>query len=483
VDTFSLPLAENERLALLDPTRNLAISHAELRQRIDSLADSLLARGVAPGHRVIISSWTGVEATLGFLAILRAGATALPVSPQLTDSELTRHLPLLSPDHALLHDAASPRTVCTDLGIPVTEFDAADPWAALENAELPELHPGALALILQTSGTTGGPKSVPLTQANMAASTAMIGATYDLGPDDIAYCIMPLFHVHGLIGVALSTLATGGTVLIPSRFRMGAFWETVADHGVTWCSGVPTLLAAIPSGPRDPGTLRFLRSASSPLPPTLATRLEDDLGIPVLEAYGMTEGTHQIASNPLPPADRLSGSVGLPTGTELAVVDDTWTALPPGSIGEVVVRGASITAGYLDNDEANAAAFRDGWFRTGDLGRLSTTGYLFLVGRVKEMINRGGEKISPREVDETLLTHPCVIEAAAYGVSDAKYGEVVHAVVVTSGDVNAASLITYCGAHLAGFKIPRTIHVVDAIPKGPTGKIQRNLLAQAMDAT
>ena len=292
---------------------------------------------------------------------------------------------------------------------------------------------------------------------------------------------MPLFHVHGLIGVTLASLAAGGTVVMPARLRMRTFWDAVADHDVSWVSAVPTLLAGIPAGPRTSHRLRFLRSASSPLPPTLAARLEGDLDVPVLEAYGMTEATHQMASNPLPPAERLPGSVGVATGIEMGVVNKSWTPVGHDEPGEVMVRGPTITSGYLDNPGANAEAFRDGWFRTGDIGRLSADGYLRLVGRVKEMINRAGEKISPREVDDVLLTHPAVAEAATYGVPDAKYGEVVHAAVVTREAVEPKALMAYCGAQLAAFKVPVRIHVVAAIPKGATGKIQRSQLAQALD--
>jgi acyl-CoA synthetase (AMP-forming)/AMP-acid ligase II len=268
---------------------------------------------------------------------------------------------------------------------------------------------------------------------------------------------------------------------MPARLRMRTFWEAVAEHDVSWTSAVPTLLASIPAGPQRAHRLRFLRSASSPLPPTLTARLEGDLGVPVLEAYGMTEATHQMASNPLPPAERRPGSVGTATSIELAVVDEAWLGVAPGEPGEVVVRGPSVTSGYLDNPDANAAAFRDGWFRTGDIGRLSADGYLRLVGRVKEMINRAGENISPREVDEVLLTHPAVAEVATYGVPDAKYGEVVHAAVVLHAAVEPKALMAHCGGQLAAFKVPVTIHVVDAIPKGPTGKVQRTQLAQVLD--
>jgi acyl-CoA synthetase (AMP-forming)/AMP-acid ligase II len=481
VAVFTLWDRDEDQAALLDPLRGLAIRYGELSERVDSCAAGLIKAGVSPGDRVVVSSWTGVEAALGFLGILRAGATALPVNPQLTVAELTRHLPALRPAYALVHQASGPADACTALDVPVAEIDAAQPWTAAGRAALPEMTPDSVALILQTSGTTGGPKSVPLTQANLAASTATIVGTYGLDSRDTAYCIMPLFHVHGLIGVTLASLAAGGTVVMPARLRMRAFWDAVGEHDVSWTSAVPTLLAGIPAGPRSSHRLRFLRSASSPLPPTLAARLEGDLDVPVLEAYGMTEATHQMASNPLPPAERRPGSVGVATNIELDVVDASWTPVGREEPGEVVVRGPSITSGYLDNPEANADSFRDGWFRTGDLGRLSADGYLRLVGRVKEMINRAGEKISPREVDEVLLTYPGVVEAATYAAPDAKYGEVVHAAVVTRETVEPRDLMAYCGGQLAAFKVPVTIHVVDAIPKGATGKVQRSQLAQALD--
>jgi acyl-CoA synthetase (AMP-forming)/AMP-acid ligase II len=484
VGVYELWSGDDAKLALLDPLRNISISYGELRRVVDAGASRLVQAGIRPGDRVVVTAWTGIEATVGFLCILRAGATALPVNAALTSSELDRHARDLRPSHALVHEADGPRSAYEAMGVPVSGIDLAGSpaEATAQNGSLPPMRDDAIALILQTSGTTGGPKSVPLSQTNVAASTATIAATYECSPGDTAFCMMPLFHVHGLVGVTLTTLASGGTVVIPSRVRMSAFWELMVEHAITWLSAVPTMLASIPKGPQREHRLRFIRSASSALPPTLAARLESDTGVPVLEAYGMTEATHQLASNPLPPRDRIPGSVGVATGTEISIVDADWSHLPSGETGEVVVRGTSVTRGYLDNPAANAASFRDGWFRTGDLGQMSESGYVRLVGRIKEMINRGGEKISPREVDEALLTHPSVVEAATYAAPDEKYGEVVHAVVVTHDGVEAKDLIEHCIDKLAPFKIPRIIHIADSIPKGPTGKIQRSILAQVLDS-
>jgi acyl-CoA synthetase (AMP-forming)/AMP-acid ligase II len=292
---------------------------------------------------------------------------------------------------------------------------------------------------------------------------------------------MPLFHVHGLVASTLAALAAGGTVVVPSRRRPGALWGHAAEHGLTWTSAVPTILTKFPARPDgSAATLRFVRSCSSALPPTTWAELEDRLEAPVVEAYGMTEASHQIATNPLPPAERRAGTVGLSAGAQVRIVDEEWRSLSPDTAGEVVISGPGVVDGYLDNPDANATSFRDGWFRTGDLGRLGSGGYLTLDGRLKELINRGGEKIAPREVDDALLTHPAVLEAVAFGRPDAKWGEVVEAVVVLRDPATPADLRAHCTELLAAFKVPRVVHVVDEIPKSPTGKIQRGRLAEAL---
>ncbi len=326
--------------------------------------------------------------------------------------------------------------------------------------------------MLHTSGTTSRPKGVPIRQRNLAASAATIAATYNLGPDDVSHCVMPLFHVHGLVASTLAQLHAGGAVLVPRRFSAGAFWEHSHRHGVTWFSAVPTIHGILAdraeTAPPPPHGLRFARSCSSSLAPALLQRFETLFQVPLVEAYGMTEAAHQMASNPLPPGERRAGSVGVATGAELTIMPD----------GEVAVRGPGVVEGYRDNPEANAAAFQDGWFRTGDSGTLDSDGYLHLAGRIKELINRGGEKISPHEVEEVLLRHPSVREAVAFALPDTKYGEVVGAVVVADGEVDHSVLAAHSAERLASFKVPTRIVVMDAIPKGPTGKVQRRLLAE-----
>jgi acyl-CoA synthetase (AMP-forming)/AMP-acid ligase II len=350
------------------------------------------------------------------------------------------------------------------------------PGAKAAGADRSPPTPDHVALLLHTSGTTSRPKQVPLRHRNLMASARAIARHYALTPDDVSYCAMPLFHVHGLVASTLAQLAAGGTVLAPRRVGPARFWSQLADNGATWYSASPTLhhmvLERAPEQRPDDVRLRFARSCSSAMAPELAARLEDYLDVPLLEAYGMTEASHEMAANPLPPQQRVLGSVGVPTGAEIRIVDEQGVEVADGAAGEVVIRGPGVMDGYLANEQANAESFRDGWFRTGDQGRFDD-GYLILVGRIKEIIIRGGENISPLEVEAVLLQHPAVSEAVAYGVPDPKYGQLVGAAVVAAGELSAAEVVAHCKDHLAPFKIPSVVHVVDSIPRTPTGKVQR----------
>jgi len=300
----------------------------------------------------------------------------------------------------------------------------------------------------------------------------------------VSLCAMPLFHVHGLVASVLSTFLSGGAVVAPSRFNPLSFWRTARDFRATWYSAVPTLhqlLLARAEHPRPAGAeqLRFIRSCSASLPPQVMHDLEAAFGAPVLEAYGMTEAAHQMASNPLPPRAHKAGSVGPGTDVRISIMDKEGRHLPRGQEGEVVIQGPNVIRGYENNPEANASSFVDGWFRTGDQGRLDADGYLHLVARIKELINRGGEKISPREIDEVLLAHPAVAEAVCFGVPHATWGEEVAAAVVLRGAASEADLLAYCRERLADYKRPKHIHITDAIPRTATGKIQRGAVAKA----
>jgi len=345
--------------------------------------------------------------------------------------------------------------------------------------------PEDVGVVLHTSGTTSRPKQVPLRQRNLMASTRTVAAHYGLGPADVSFCVMPLFHVHGLVASTFAALAGGGSVIVPRRFTPQRFWRQAREYGATWLSAGPTLHQMIMDRADDAGapvSLRFARSCSSALSRALMERAELQYGVPMLEAYGMTEASHQMASNPLPPGERIPGSVGLPTGTEIGIVDKAGDLLPAGTAGEVVIRGPGVMPGYVNNPAATAEAFFGDWFRTGDRGVLRD-GYLFLEGRLKEMILRGGENISPAEVEQALLSHSAVKDAVCFGVADDKYGELVSAAVTLHGEANPRELIEHCRERLAAFKVPATIHVLEAIPRTATGKIQRRRVGEFIAST
>lgn len=475
--------------ALLIPESGTSLSYAALQRALDGAAGRLDALGVREGDRVALLAANGPALVVAFLAIVARGAAAAPLNPALGVAELTAELDDLRVSRLLHDSAATAAQAAAAAGVPasVIGLDGAvlhidgQPGDPLEGAGAPD----ALALLLHTSGTTSKPKTVPIRQRNLVASTGAVAQTYGLTGEDVTMCVMPLFHVHGLVAAVLATLSTGGTVVLP-RFRPSAFWDDVARHRATWYTAVPTIharllarAAELPSLPAH--RLRFVRSCSAPLPAVLWQRYEEAIGVPLVEAYGMTEAAHQMASNPLPPGERRPGTVGRATGIEIAALDDDWEPVPAGTEGEVSVRGPSIVDEYLDNPAATAASFRDGWFRTGDVGKLSPDGYLTLVGRLKELINRAGEKISPYEVEDVLLAHPAVAEAAAYPVPDEKYGEQVGVVVVLTGEATPRELSAHCADRLAAFKRPAKVTILPEIPKGPTGKIQRRTLGALVD--
>jgi acyl-CoA synthetase (AMP-forming)/AMP-acid ligase II len=466
-------------------------SYRALRDEVQRGADVLCALGAGNGDVVASVFPNGAEAVLAFLSSAVAGCAA-PLNPGYTEHEFSFYLNDVNPSILLVPPGkASAARSARPSGTRIVEAFL-DPGGKLRLE--PEGSPSTLrtaseraaddvALTLHTSGTTGRPKRVPLKQRHLAASVANIVETYGLGPTDVSICVMPLFHVHGLVASTLATFGSGGTVVVPAPFNPLRFWTVAAKHGATWFSAVPTmqhmLLARAKSQCPVP-TLRFVRTCSAALSPDLMTRFEQRIGVPVLEAYGMTEACHQMASNPLPPGDRRPGSVGLATGVEVAVVDDEWNQLPTGQRGEVVVRGPNVIGAYADAPEANAVSFREGWFRTGDEGVLDTDGYLTLIGRLKELINRGGEKIAPREIDEVLLGHPAVAEAVAFAVPHAALGQDVAAAVVLRAPVTEAELLVHCRTRLAAFKVPRTIRIVDQLPRTATGKLQRGKVAESL---
>ena len=485
---------DDSATALVVPESGLSLRFGELHHYVDELARELVRLGARPGQVVSYSLLNGPESVGVFLAILRAGAAAAPLNPAYTHQEVVRYLADLHPGVMIVQDGTPPAAASAASGFGVavawiegepSHWHLAADTARANAGTLPSSDPDAIALLLHTSGTTGHPKVVPIRRRNLSASAHAIARHYHLAPADVSHCVMPLFHVHGLVASTLAPLASGGSVIVPQRLS-SAFWRHGHQFGATWFSAVPTihqrLLARATAETEHPHQLRFSRSCSASLAPAVMKAFEERFAIPLVEAYGMTEASHQMASNPLPPGTRRPGSVGRSAGAQIAVVGADWSRLPQGSVGEVVVKGAGVVDGYLANPDANAASFRDGWFRTGDSGSLDAEGYLSLAGRIKELINRGGEKISPAEIEDVLLVHPDVAEAVAFGVPDERYGESVVVAVVLRRPVDARELRSFCSERLAPFKVPSRIAILDEIPKGPTGKIQRRLMPDLLGA-
>jgi acyl-CoA synthetase (AMP-forming)/AMP-acid ligase II len=486
--------APADSTAVVLPDAGLRISYQQLRDQVSEMADALASLGIGRGDRVATYLPNGLPAVVSFLAASVAG-TAAPLNPGYREDEVSFYLDDTSAKVLLCPaDAAGARKAAEARGVPVypLETDASGyvriAGAPSGKTALPP-SPDDVALILHTSGSTGRPKRVPILHRNMAASTHNIVAHYGLSPEDVSLCVMPLFHVHGLVASTLSTLLSGGTVVVPAKFSPLSFWRTVRDTGATWYSAVPTihgLLLARAGDDRPAGAegLRFIRSCSASLPAEMMERMERVFGVPVLEAYGMTEASHQMSSNPQPPAPRKGGSVGPGTGVQIGIMDEAGNLLPGGERGEVVIQGPNVVSGYENNPEANEKSFIHGWFRTGDQGFLDEDGYLTLTGRLKEMINRGGEKIGPREIDEVLLSHPSVAEAVAFGMPHPGWGEEVAAAIVLKEGCDAAagqaSILAFCKERLADFKCPKKIFITSAIPRTATGKIQRGAVAKAL---
>jgi acyl-CoA synthetase (AMP-forming)/AMP-acid ligase II len=467
------------------------VDHATLRSSVERLASQLRSGGLGTGDRIAIVLPNGPEMAMVLLAAMSVGSAA-PLNPKYREEEFAFYLEDLRAA-ALVTDGQAPAalaaapdsTLVIELAGEGLAIDLVVPHRDAEGVGAGRPGPDDEALVLHTSGTTSRPKIVPLRQRNLAASAANIAASLQLSASDRSLTVMPLFHIHGIMAGLLAPLSVGGSVVCTPGFDAFKFHRWLDDLAPTYYTAVPTmhqLVLARSPGPR-PTTLRFVRSSSAALPRPVFEGLHELFGVPVIEAYGMTEASHQMTCNPLPPGTAKPGSVGLPAGIEVTILDPANHPLPPGTKGEVSIRGATVIDGYENNPAANQAAFTDGWFRTGDEGMLDPDGYLFLTGRLKEQINRGGEKISPLEIDEVLLRHPAIAQAVAFAIPHDRLGEDIGAAVVLADghQVTEAELKDYLRQHLAPFKVPRQIVVLDEIPKGPTGKIQRIGLATRLD--
>jgi acyl-CoA synthetase (AMP-forming)/AMP-acid ligase II len=483
----------------------LALSHGELRALIEHTLATLNGWGIGRNDRVGIVLPNGPEMATCYMACA-SGVTSAPLNPAYRADEFEFYLSDLNAKALIVEQGStSPAVeVARKLGLRLLElvpdtaagagsFNLTDPsgagGTASPNGGYAQIDD--VSMVLHTSGTTSRPKIVPLSQGNLAASASNIRNTLQFTATDCGLNIMPLFHIHGLIAGVLAPLAAGSQVFCTPGFNALKFFGWMDEARPTWYTAVPTMHQTIISRAsknldvikRHP--LRFMRSSSSSMPPQVIKELEEIFEAPLIEAYGMTEATHQMCSNPLPPAVRKPGAVGLAAGPEVAIMAEDGNLLPRGEIGEIVIRGANVTRGYENNDKANAEAFTNGWFRTGDQGQMDADGYVSLTGRLKEIINRGGEKVSPREVDEILMDHPAVAQVVCFGMPHPKLGEEVAAAVVLREGQTATErdLQAFVSQRVAEFKVPKKILLMDEIPKGATGKLQRIGLAAKLGLT
>jgi len=464
------------------------IDYAGLELQCQRVATLLLAQGTQPGDTVSLVMPNGLNTLRLLLGALHGGWCVNPVN-LLSSAEQMRYvlehsdckLVIASPDWA-----DTVRAVIATLGRPVAllvcsaDFDAAyDPLP--ENATVtPDPAADTMALLMYTSGTTGVPKGVVLTQANLAANAHNISREHGLAPRDRVLAVLPLYHINAFAVTMLAPLAHGGSLAMPPKFSAGSFWQQASSSACTWINVVPTMISYLLEGAAPASEslrgIRFCRSASAALPPAHLQAFETRFGIGVIETMGLTETVAPAFSNPLEPALRKLGSVGRASGCEACVIDAALQPVPDGSTGEIVIRGPQVMRGYYKNELATQASFTpDGWLRTGDLGHRDADGFFFVTGRIKELIIKGGENIAPREIDEVLLRHPAVLDAAATGIPDTHYGqEIMVCIVLREGQAaDEVTLRDFCTTHLGRYKTPKVFHFVSDLPRGPSGKVQR----------
>ncbi len=482
---------------LSSPERQMNVTYGDFYTFARNLSQHFRQQGLSKGGRVAIVMDNGISWAITFFGILLAGGVAVPFNPRFKPAEIGGLLEQAAVQWIAADKQGANSLPPELLGVNAKPYQ--ESWtgpgelfilAAAGQQPAPgcEGAPGHLdneALLLFTSGSTGKPKGVVLSHGNLLAEAAFIQQGHQLTDRDIVLCILPFFHINGLVITLITTFYTGGRAVVPAKFSAGKFWDWITQYEVTWFSAVPTILSLLLSNKAKdqetrPTRLRFARSASSSLPVAILREFEQRYQVPVIESYGLSETGSQVATNPLPPATRKAGSVGLAAGNEIRIVDEAGRVLPNGSAGEVIIKGDNVTSGYLNNPQANQESFKDGWFYTGDLGYFDADDYLFLTGRRKELINRAGEKISPREVDEVIYQLPEVEVAAAVGVPDPLFGEEIVAFIqLRPGKrLSEQQVIQHCKTCLANFKVPKSIFYVTDFPKGANGKIQRRKLVE-----
>ena len=497
-----LQVGSNDAIAVSGLDRS-ALTYAGLRKLVSETVAALNEFGIGRNDRVAIVLNNGPEMATAFVSMTCCATTA-PLNPAYKQDEFDFYLADLGAKVLVVEQGSDTPAVaaaragnirildlCIDPASPAGTFSlkSRDTAAEVESVNDGLAERDDIALVLHTSGTTSRPKIVPLSHANVCASAANIQTTLSLESSDVCLNVMPLFHIHGLMAAVLATLGKGASVFATPGFDALKFFSLLDQAHPTWYTAVPTMHQALLTRARrnqeviDRARLRFIRSSSSSLPPQVLAELEKTFGVPVVEAYAMTEASHQMTCNQLPPGQRKPGTVGCAAGPEVAIMDETESnLLESGATGEIVIRGDNVTPGYENNPTANAECFVKGWFRTGDQGVMDDDGYLTITGRLKEIINRGGEKISPREVDDVLMDHIAVQQCVTFAIPHKSLGEeVAAAVVLRDGeDADEKDIRAFVAERLATFKVPRKIIILEEIPKGATGKLQRIGLAEKL---
>ena len=484
---------QNDNNVALTSENSPPLLYKDLKSFVNKIASQLAGNGISNKDRAAIVLPNGPFMASSFLT-LSSYMSAAPLNPSYKTDEYEFYLKDLNPKIVIVEPNSSNEVVgvAKNLNIPVCEIKIKkDDPSGLFNLfnieskyQLPEENDEGL--VLHTSGTTSRPKIVPLTNKNIYSSAENISKSLNLSEVDHCLNIMPLFHIHGLIAILAASIRSGASVCASNGFNALKFLELAKTEKITWYSGVPTMHQAILLRAEKNLelaknlNLRLIRSSSASLPPAVFEKLNNVFGCSVIEAYGMTEATHQMTSNPLPPKKQKPGFVGIPAGPEVCIMDEKDKILDQGEIGEICIKGDNVTLGYDNNPEANKSSFTNGWFRTGDQGYFDQNGYLKISGRLKEIINKGGEKISPLEVDNVLMDHPLIEQAVCFGYEDKMLGEDIAAAIIVKEGKNCSEtdVKTYAQEKLAKFKIPKKIFFVNEIPKGATGKLQRNVLAK-----
>ncbi|GAB4340993.1 MAG: acyl--CoA ligase [Candidatus Abyssubacteria bacterium] len=480
-----------DTIFMVAPEPGLTLTYGRLRQDCIEFGRQLMELGLKKGAKVSYMMGNGYQTTKIFLGTIYSGFTAAPLNllaqPSQLEYVLTHsdtRLVFFTQDHGeKLKDAAS--KVNRPIELFQVDNDAERIFPAdtdLSGLSLPEVTDEDDALLLYTSGTTGTPKGVVLSHKNLLAGGRYTALAHELGPDDRALCSLPVYHINGAVVTVIAPLVSGGSVVMPHRFSVSNFWQLLSEHRCTWFSVVPTIISYLHSSTDlqgknlDLSRVRFGRSASSALPPALHRAFEEKFGIPIIETMGLTETAAPVFSNPLDPRKRKYGSPGRAVGNEAKIIDKNGAEAPRGTQGEIMVRGDNVMKGYYKAPELTAQAIEpDGWLHTGDIGYMDEDGFVFVTGRIKELIIKGGENIAPREIDEALYCHSAVLECAAVGVPDERYGEeIMCCVVLKPGcQISEADLRSHCLRLLGEFKTPKIIKFLEDLPKGPSGKVQR----------